>query len=108
MTLSSEGEVLELTFQKPEDRWQAKLDDLNKANEPFLFYDPFDLPEYSYLCWQAIERTVMERLLGEVFESADFETMRPHPKRNVSPETRGQAHLGEEETDYPASWSVMF
>lgn len=108
MILSSEGEVLDLTFQEPEDHWNAKLDDLEKAKRPFLFYDPFDVPDYSYLCWHAIERTAMERLLGEVFEGADFNTIRLRPKRDAPAGTLVPVHSVEEKVDYPTSWSVMF
>src|SRR5262249_44826488 len=67
---------------------------------PHLLYDPLDDGvEYVWLSWQGIERPVMERLIGQRFEEADF-----------LPEAAFAGRAGKlpREKEFPASWGVMF
>lgn len=44
-----------------------------RPGNPHLFYDPLGGGiEYVWLSWEGIEPNVMERLVGQQFEEADF------------------------------------
>lgn len=68
-----------------EDSWQP----LRDATASWLFFDPFEGPEYQYLCWQGLEQRTLERLIGAKFSPDDF-----------------SAHG--ETIEFPAKWGVMF
>lgn len=38
---------------------------------PWVFYDPFDLPEYTWLEWSGVGRAALERLVGEPLQVED-------------------------------------
>ena len=61
-------------------------------NLPYLFYDPFDAPEYTYLAWHQISQSLMENWIGSSFESTDF----IHRFKNKSLDS------------FPITWNVMF
>jgi hypothetical protein len=70
-----------------------------RSATPHLFYDPLDDGmEYVWLGWHRIERTAMERLIGQPFEGADF----------ISDPKRARAPSLEPANTFPASWGVMF
>jgi len=60
----------------------------NTGGTPFLFFDPVDAPEYTWLEWQGILRPVMERLLGQAFVDADFISLKDG-RQQPYPETLG-------------------
>jgi hypothetical protein len=99
IVFNSDGAVLSLTFERPEDGWHAFKHKLHSNREPHLFYDPFDAPEYTWLAWTGIAQTTMERLMGRPFEAADFEPLHTHSSRGPALDPPG---------NYPASWGVMF
>lgn len=59
----------------------------------FFLYDPFDAPEYSYIRWNKLNRTTLERIRGKQFSQTSFESS---IKKNEKLE------------DFPENWSVMF
>jgi hypothetical protein len=63
----------------------------------WLFYHPFDSPEYMYMQWKGIERSTVERLMGLQFEETDFYQGFLAASANES-----------ERVEFPTSWSVMF
>ena len=64
---------------------------LRHEGRAYLFWDPFDFPEYAWLEWHKLDRTTAETLLGGPFEESDFIN------------TRDRSHR-----DWPPSWNVMF
>ena len=58
----------------------------------WIFYDPFEWPEYAWLEWSNVPRPVLERLLGSPFVPADLA------------DPLGTSGM----TEIPESWSVMF
>ena len=98
MELDSDGAVRTLQFECPEDSWHTLKESLEKADTPYLFYDPFDAPVYTWLSWRRIGRPTMERLMGECFEDADFQKHEHATSRapDLNP------------SEYPGSWGVMF
>jgi len=99
LVLDSQGAVRQLLFGEDEynydsETWQAAM----QSNPCWLFYHPFDGPVHTYMQWQNVQRTTLERLTGRPFEDADFfETVLPQ-----SPQTAG------ERVEFPVSWNVMF
>lgn len=92
MVLDDDGSVRMVRFERPEEGWREYRESLKSAGVAYLFYDPFDYPEWAFLCWHNVSRSTMERLVGSPFEAADFE-----------------ASLGlEPPIALPSSWSVMF
>ena len=66
---------------------------------PYIFYDPFDLPEYMFLCWNQVEQATMERLIGRKFEESEF--VKNSLPMNSAPDLQSP-------NAFPASWQVMF
>lgn len=66
---------------------------LMNSSQHWLFYHPFDAPEYMYLEWHNLQRSALERLLGKTFEPSDLLSMREAKERIKS---------------IPVSWQVMF
>lgn len=70
----------------------AARDESERGGAAHVFLDPLDDGrEYVALSWSGVERSTMERLIGESFETSDFVHFRTAAR-----------------TDYPSSWSVMF
>ena len=76
--------------------WATWLEELHESDRPFFLFDPFDMPEYSWLQWRRLGRETMERLLGAPLEDADFDKGRP-----TAPDL-------DEEGRFPPTWGVMF
>src|SRR5260370_39319502 len=72
IVFTEEGTAQTLTFEKAGTLVHDLLAEFNAAGRSYLFYDPFDLPEYCYLAWHNIDRSTMGRLIGEAFQDADF------------------------------------
>ena len=81
----SEGEqgfTVELDHSGHVKKWYSQLhyenfrdyfpssDDGRKLS--YIFYDPFDAPEYTYIAWQNVSKPTMERLLDITFEDKHF------------------------------------
>ena len=100
LELDPVGNVTSLSFGNGTQGWRERASAPGPSGAPYLFYDPLDDGmEYLWLSWDGIEQTVMERLIGEEFEGADF---RPLPglaqrARPLGPEQR-----------FPRCWGVMF
>ena len=99
LILDSEGAVRQLLFGEDEynydrETWQAAM----QSNPCWLFYHPFDGPVHTYMQWQNVQRSTLERLMGKQFEDADFAERVP-PQ---FPQTVG------ERVEFPVSWNVMF
>ena len=70
----------------------ALKEELVAENERWLFYDPFDAPEYTFIEWQGLESALLERLIGKAFEARALVSAR---------DGKSIEHI-------PASWRVMF
>jgi hypothetical protein len=99
MVLSAEGAVQTLHFESPADSWHQLTDRMDRAGTSYLFYDPFDAPEYIWLSWRHVDRSTMERLIGEQFQDADFIKLQHATSRAPDLKPPGA---------YPPSWGVMF
>ena len=99
MVLDTDGSVRMLQFERSESSWAQRTAMLDSTGASYLFYDPFDAPEYTWLSWNRIERSTMERLMEESFEDADFV--------NYRAAASGAGKL-ERPSAYPTSWGVMF
>ena len=42
------------------------------AEVTYIFYDPFDAPEYLYIAWQNLKQSVFEDLIGRKLTEDDF------------------------------------
>ena len=99
LILDSEGAVRQLLFGENEydydrETWQVAM----QSNPCWLLYHPFDGPVHTYMQWQNIQRTTLERLMGKQFEEADFaKKFLPQFPQTV-----------DERVEFPASWNVMF
>jgi hypothetical protein len=89
--LDDDGGVQSLSFERPAEHWAAEKDRLRTQDRPFVFFDPFDYPEYAWVEWHRVSRATMERLLGAPFEQQDFVSARDGTTR-----------------EYPESWGVMY
>ena len=72
----------------------------HRSSFSHVYYDPLDDGmEFIWLSWQDIDRVVMERLIDQKLEEADFV---PPP---LFSSRAGQLPA---EGEYPRSWGVMF
>mgnify|MGYP001392111205 CR=1 FL=1 len=99
MVLNADGTVRTLHFECLEGGWLQLTERLDQAETPYLFYDPFEGPEYTYLSWRGIDRSTMERLIGGRFEDADFVKV---------PGSSSRAGDLKPPNKYPETWGVMF
>jgi hypothetical protein len=98
IVFGEDGAARSVIFESPTPSWHDFVDELRAAGRPYLFYDPFDLPEYAYLTWHKLEQTVMEQLIGQDFQESDF----------VRYKELSRAPALSPANSYPASWAVMF
>ena len=61
MVLNPDGSVRTVRFEYAEDSWHRLTNKLDQTGTSYLFYDPFDAPEYTWLSWRRVERAAMER-----------------------------------------------
>lgn len=99
MVLNDNGAVRTLQFECPKNGWHNLTNRLDESGAGYLFYDPFEAPEYTWLSWRLIDRSTMERLVGNCFEDADFVKTR---------QAASQAPSLEPPNTFPVSWGVMF
>lgn len=93
------GFVDAVHFSNPLGDWNAFKQELASDGTAYLFYDPFDAPEYTWLEWRNLARDVAERLIGAHFESSDL--MRTRSAADGS-------HGGDARGAFPEGWGVMF
>ena len=99
VTLSTDGNVTAVNFDDGSPAWRENVRAVEGESVPHVFYDPVDDGmEYTWLSWKGIERNVMERLIGQRFEDADFKPMAVFAHRAQTLDPPGQ---------FPASWGVM-
>jgi hypothetical protein len=100
IVLDRDGNVLSVSFEDGSPNWRVRVQALKTSGTPHLFFDPLeDGMEYVWLSWQGIERPVMERLIGQRFEEADFLPV---------PAFGGRAARLAPDRQFPQSWGVMF
>lgn len=100
LTLDRAGNTITLSFADGSAEWHERTRTIVASEASYLFFDPLDDgKEYIWLSWKAIERTVMERLIGQPFADIDFLPL-PALARRARP-------LNPEEP-FPESWGVMF
>jgi hypothetical protein len=88
--LSPRGEVESIVFKRVTAITETER--VRELGAPHIFFDPLgDGMEYIWLSWKAVTREVMERLIGQSFESGDF-----------------QGGGGLKEAAFPSDWGVMF
>ena len=71
--------------------WHHQEEDLKKNDKSYLFYDPFDAPEYTYISWNNLSQKQMEDLIHYQFSPQEF--IGYQEKKRI---------------EFPVSWGVMF
>jgi hypothetical protein len=100
LELDHNDNVTSLSFWDGSREWYERAQAITRSEIPHLFYDPLDDGmEYIWLSWKGIERSVMERLIGQSFEDADFLPL---------PQFARRAGRLDPEKQFPQSWGVMF
>lgn len=90
MAFTESGQTRKVILgDQPEAFDRKQLQALQQEASSWLFHDPFEGPVYTYIEWQNLDRSTMERITGIHFEPSDF----------VS---NGKS------IEFPASWGVMF
>lgn len=74
---------------QPETFDRKELVVLQQEASSWLFHDPFEGPVYTYVQWQNVDRSTMERITGASFEPNDLTS-------------NGKS------IEFPTSWGVMF
>jgi hypothetical protein len=69
-------------------------DGFRDAHGHWLFFDPFDAPEWTFVEWRNLDRSIFERMMKQPFAPDDFVSFR--------------LGLGERLNAFPITWSVMF
>lgn len=91
ITLNAEGALRTLTFESSSESWHQRIELFKQQRTPFIFFDPFDFPEYAWFEWYEVNQATLERLTDTVFEASDFIN------------SRDQRRI-----DYPHTWGVMY
>jgi hypothetical protein len=95
-----EGNVVSVNFEDGATNLHDRVRALNGSGTPYLFCEPLEEGmEYIWLSWRSIERAVMERLIAQRFEAADFVP---------APDFAYRAGKLPHQNEYPKSWGVMF
>jgi len=90
MVFAENGLTKKIIFgDQPEKFDRTELETLQKEASSWLFHDPFEGPEYTYVQWQNVDRGTMERLVGAKFDPVDFV-------------------CDDKSIEFPTSWRVMF
>ena len=98
LKLDRAGSVTSLRFDDGTQEWRSHAE--GRLGGSYLFYDSLDDgKEYVWVSWEGVGRPVMERMIGQRFEEADF-TPLPHFARRA----RALKPVGQ----FPPSWGVMF
>ena len=97
---SDSGSLRSIHFESPGASVYELRSQMVALGMSYIFYDPFDLPEYMFLCWEQVKQATMERLVGRRFKESDF------VKKNSSP--MNSAPDLQPPNAFPASWQVMF
>ena len=95
LVLNPDGSI-EIAIYPEAGQSYVRVRELETLQASFIFYDPFDRPEYEFLKWANVGRDTMETLRGEAFSAGDFV---------------GQVGSHGAEGDsvaYPKTWGVMF
>jgi hypothetical protein len=100
LELGRDGSVTSLSFEDGSQEWVERTSAARRSGTPHMFYDPLDDGmEYIWLSWEGIAQQVMERLIGQRFEGADFLPI-PAFARRARAVVPGER--------YPLSWGVMY
>ena len=99
MVFDDKGSVRTVQLERPENGWHDLTKRLDESGSAYLFYDPFDAPEYTWLSWRQTDRSTMERLIEHHFDNVDFVKTPRAPSRAPDLEVPNL---------YPVSWGAMF
>ena len=93
LVVDAAGEVRQMWSGERKGHFDLSLKDkLAAENERWLFYHPFDAPEYIFIEWQDLGAVPLEQLTGQAFEMRDLVSERD----------------GKSIERIPTSWNVMF
>ena len=92
------GLISKVYFERVESTWFEEVDQLRSARQSHIFFDPFDVPEHTWVSWQGVQRCTMERFMGADFQTDDFKSI------TMSVQTHDFKVLN----DFPNIWEVMF
>ena len=98
LMFDGKGNVTSMNFMPPPPGWHEQCKALEASETSYLFYDPFDPPEHTWISWDGISQAIMERVLKSNFSCEDFVRF-PHATTR-SGELQNLA--------FPESWGVMF
>jgi hypothetical protein len=99
LMFNNEGRIIPVNCTPPTMGWHEQCKTLQSTGTPYIFYDPFDAPEHTWLSWFNVSQTMMERIIKQNFASEHF-VRSSHPARPCSGELQGSG--------FPQSWGVMF
>lgn len=91
LTLVSDTAGYPFTLDFQAEAVQQARERYTPIDTPFLFFDPLDAPEYTWLEWSGFPRATMEQLIGQAFDDVDFISLKDGRQQ-----------------PYPETWSVMF
>ena len=93
-----QGNIRQVSFERVKSTWFEEVDQLRIHRQPHFFFDPFDVPEHTWVSWLAMKRSMMEHLMGTCFQEEDFKSM-------TTPLRSDELGLL---SDFPTVWEVMF
>ena len=76
VVLDGDGDVKSLVHEPPPEGWSFAKNKLRSEGRPYIFLDPFDAPDHTWLDWFGVHRSTIERLVGKPFEESDFVPLR--------------------------------
>ena len=98
MVFDEHGRLCHIFFERSESTWFEEVDQLRIEHRPHIFFDPFNVPEQTWMSWQGIHRDIMERLMEVRFQASDFDSISSVPASVKAQKPK----------DFPNVWEVMF
>jgi hypothetical protein len=100
LEVGRDGSVTSLSFGDNSREWTELALAAQRTGTAHLFYDPLnDGMEYVWLSWQGVKQQMMERLIGQQFDEADFLPIPAFARR---------VRVLNPEAQFPLTWGVMF
>ena len=72
MRLDGTGTLIEVAHADDGPAFRETVDGWRAAGASYLFFDPFEPDEYTFVAWHRVPATVLERVLDLGFEVTDL------------------------------------
>ena len=98
MVFDNRGRLCHISFERSKSTWFEEVDQLRIDHRPHIYFDPFNVPDQTWMSWLGVHRDIMERLMEIRFQASDFDSLSRSTTSDKAQNPR----------DFPDVWEVMF